>query len=163
MPQSLARNVVHLVFSTKNREPLIVPTLSDRLFGYLAASLNELDCLAISVGGMPDHVHLLFVLSKTLALSKAVEEVKKSSSKWTKENGELRFYWQSGYGAFSVSASNEEQVVAYITNQEEHHSVRTFQDDSVRFFKSTESSGTSGMFGIECLSQPFRLEYSKNH
>jgi len=129
MPQSLARNVVHLVFSTKNREPFMVPTLRDRLFRYLAATLNELNCPAISVGGVADHVHLLFVLSKTLALSKAVEEVKKSSSKWTKENGEPRFYWQSGYGAFSVSASNEEQVVAYITNQEEHHRMRTFQDE----------------------------------
>src|SRR5437868_2357860 len=84
MPQSLARNVIHLVFSTKNREPFIVPDLRDRLFAYLAGTLNELGCPAIKVGGVADHVHLLFVLSKTLALSKAVEEVKKSSSKWAK-------------------------------------------------------------------------------
>src|SRR5262249_45052162 len=83
----------------------------------------------IKVGGIEDHVHLLFVLSKTLALSKVVEEVKKSSSKWVKENGEPRFYWQSGYGAFSVSASDEESVTAYVANQEHHHRQMTFQDE----------------------------------
>jgi putative transposase len=135
MPQSLARNVIHLVFSTKNREPYIVPPLRDKLFGCLAGILKEWDCRVMSIGGMPDHVHLLFSLSKTLALSKAVEEVKKSSSKWVKENGEPHFYWQSGYGAFSVSASNEEQVIAYIINQEEHHRVRTFQDEFQMFLQ----------------------------
>ncbi|HEV3384434.1 MAG TPA: IS200/IS605 family transposase [Gemmata sp.] len=135
MPQSLARNVVHLVYSTKNREPFIVASLRDRLFAYLAGTLNELGCPAISVGGVADHVHLLFVLSKTVALSKAVEEVKKSSSKWMKENGEPRFYWQNGYGAFSVSASNEEKVTAYIANQEVHHRTKSFQDEFREFLK----------------------------
>jgi REP element-mobilizing transposase RayT len=135
MPQSLARNVIHLVFSTKNREPYIVPGLRDRLFAYLAGTLNELGCRAITVGGVADHVHLLFVLSKTLALSKAVEEVKKGSSKWAKENGEPRFYWQNGYGAFSVSPSQEEPVIAYIANQEEHHRTTTYQDEFRDFLR----------------------------
>jgi putative transposase len=134
MPQSLARNAIHLIFSTKNREPLIVPALRDGLFAYLAGSLNNMGCPTIEVGGVSDHVHLLFVQSRTLPLSKTVEEVKKkSSSKWMKENGEPRLYWQSGYGAFSVSASNEEQVIAYISKQEEHHRIRTFQDEFREF------------------------------
>jgi putative transposase len=135
MPQSLARNVIHLVFSTKHREPLIVPDLRDRLFPYLAGTLNELGCPAIKVGGVTDHVHLLFVLSKTLALSKAVEEVKKGSSKWAKENGEPRFYWQNGYGAFSVSAADEGPVAAYVANQEEHHRETTFQNEFREFLR----------------------------
>ena len=135
MPQSLARNVIHLVFSTKNREPFIVPTIREPLFKYLSGTLNNLNCPAISVGGVADHVHLLFLLSRTLALSDVVEEVKKSSSKWTKENGEPRFYWQSGYGAFSGSASNEEKVIAYINNQEEHHSKMNFKSEFRTFLR----------------------------
>ena len=129
MPQSLARIGVHLVFSTKNRESLIAPEVRPELFTYLAGTLNAIDCPAIEVGGVGDHVHLLFVLSKTLALSKAVEEVKKESSKWAKGKVHPRFYWQGGYGAFSVSASNEPQVIVYIKSQEEHHRERTFQDE----------------------------------
>jgi putative transposase len=129
MPQSLARNLIHLVFSTKNRAPLISPTIRQRLFGYLAATLNELNCSSIVVGGVADHVHLFFVLARTITLSKVVEEVKKSSSKWMKEEGEPRFYWQSGYGAFSVSTSNEQAVVDYITLQEEHHQKMSFQEE----------------------------------
>jgi REP element-mobilizing transposase RayT len=129
MPQSLARIGVHLVFSTKNREPLIAPEVRSDLFKYLAGALNASECPAIEVGGVADHVHLLFVLSKNWALSKVVEEVKKESSKWAKEKVHPRFYWQGGYGAFSVSASNEPRVVAYIRSQEEHHRERTFQDE----------------------------------
>jgi putative transposase len=135
MPQSLARNVVHLVFSTKHREPFIVPDVRDELFAYLAGTLNAIECPAIRVGGVADHVHLLFVLAKTLPLCKAVEEVKKESSKWAKERVHPNFYWQTGYGAFSVSASNEAQVTAYIENQEHHHRVRTFQDEYREFLR----------------------------
>ena len=135
MPQSLVRNVVHVVFSTKNREQFIVPAIRDRLFAYLAGTVNELGCRAIKVGGFVDHVHLLFSLSKTLTMSKAVEEIKKSSSKWMKEHGEPRCYWQGGYGAFSVSASDEADVIAYITNQEEHHTTKSFQDEFRDFLR----------------------------
>lgn len=134
MSQSLARNVIHLIFSTKNREPLITTAVRADLFAYLAGALNAIDCPAIRVGGVADHVHLLFVLSKNIALSKAVEEVKKESSKWSKERVHPQFYWQTGYGAFSVSASMEDTVAAYIENQEEHHAKRTFQDELREFF-----------------------------
>jgi REP element-mobilizing transposase RayT len=129
MPQSLAQVVVHLVFSTKHREPFIRPECRDRTFRYLAGALNELDCPVVLVGGMPDHVHLLFALSRTLAMSKVVEEVKKGSSKWAKEHVHPAFYWQSGYGIFAVSAENVPAVREYVATQEEHHRTHTFQEE----------------------------------
>jgi REP element-mobilizing transposase RayT len=129
MPQSLSRVLVHLVFSTKNREPFIKPEFRDRAFEYLGGTLNGIDCPVIAVGGVADHVHLLFVLGRTVSVSQAVEEVKKESSKWAKRNVDRRFYWQGGYGAFSVSASMVPRVVAYIAGQEVHHRRRTFQDE----------------------------------
>jgi REP element-mobilizing transposase RayT len=136
MSQSLARIGVHLVFSTKNREPLIAPGLRPDLFKYLAGALQALDCPVIEIGGVADH--LLFILSKTCALSKVVEEVKKESSKWAKQKVHPRFYWQGGYGAFSVSASNEPRVVAYIREQEEHHRERTLQDEVRELMRKTD-------------------------
>jgi putative transposase len=129
MPQSLSRILVHLVFSTKNREPFITSAHRDRTFAYLGGALNGLGCPVIAAGGMSDHVHLLLMLARTLALSKVVEEVKKESSKWAKECIHPAFYWQNGYGAFSVSPSNVPQVEAYIRNQEQHHRAMTFQDE----------------------------------
>lgn len=105
------------------------------MFAYLGGALNGIDCPVIAVGGMPDHVHMLFVLARTVALSKAVEEVKKESSKWAKVHVHPGFYWQNGYGAFSVSASRAPRVVAYIKNQQKHHTVRTFQDELRELFR----------------------------
>ena len=128
MPQSLARNLVHLVFSTKNREPFIGPEFRDRLFAYLAGALNAIRCPALAAGGVADHVHVLFLLAKTLPLCDAVEEVKTTSSRWVKGNGgPPNFYWQAGYGAFSVSPRTEARVVGYIDRQEDHHAGETFQ------------------------------------
>jgi putative transposase len=129
MPQSLARVLVHLVFSTKNREPFITQDHPERMFEYLGGTLNAIDCPVVIVGGMPDHVHLLFVQARTLSLSKVIEELKKESSKWAKETVHPDFYWQNGYGAFSVSPSAVPQVTRYIANQEKNHRVRTFQDE----------------------------------
>jgi putative transposase len=129
MAQSLSRVLIHLAFSTKNREPLIAPEHRDRLFDYLGGTLNGIKCPPVIVGGMPDHVHLLFVQAKTLSLSDIVEEVKKESSKWAKTVIHPEFYWQNGYGAFSVSPSKVTQVNDYIANQEKHHRRRGFQDE----------------------------------
>ena len=129
MPQSLSRVIVHLVFSTKNREPFILTEHRDRMFEYLGGTLNGIGCPVIRVGGMPDHVHLLFVQSRTLSMSKIVEELKKESSKWAKAHIHRGFYWQNGYGVFSVSPSNIEQVANYIVNQEAHHRPTSFQDE----------------------------------
>ena len=130
MPQSLAQIYVHLVFSTKDRESFIVPDVQPRLHAYLAGTLNAIDCLALEIGGMPDHVHLLFRLGRTITLSDMVKEAKVESSKWMKEEGGVpMFAWQAGYGAFSVSASQLEVVTEYIRHQEKHHKTRTFQDE----------------------------------
>ena len=129
MSQSLSRVLVHLVFSTKNREPFISAEHRDRVFEYLGGTLNALKCPVVIVGGMPDHVHILFVQARTLALSEVVEEIKKQSSKWAKEVIGHEFYWQNGYGAFSVSPSNVKSVTRYIANQEENHRDRDFQGE----------------------------------
>jgi REP-associated tyrosine transposase len=138
MPQSLARVLIHLIFSTRNRASLIAPPQRPRLFAYLGGTLNAIGCPTVVVGGMADHVHLLFVLGRTISLSKAVEEVKKESSKWAKETVSPGFYWQNGYGAFSVSPSNVEQVKLYIENQEEHHRRMTFQEEFREFLRRHE-------------------------
>jgi putative transposase len=129
MSQSLARVLVHLVFSTKNREPYLAEEQRQRTFAYLGGTLNGIGSPAVAIGGVADHVHVLFVLGRTMALSKAVEELKKESSKWAKDRVHSSFYWQNGYGAFSVSPSNVEQVKAYIEHQEDHHRIMTFQEE----------------------------------
>ncbi len=129
--QSLVKNLIHLVFSTKNRQLWIPREHRDVLFAYQSGIFKQWDSPAIIVGGVEDHVHALFSLSKNHALKKIVEEVKKGSSKWMKTRGpkNAHFYWQAGYGAFSVSESNIEVVRRYIENQEAHHRRRTFQDE----------------------------------
>ena len=129
MPQSLACMPIHLVFSTKNRAAFIGKKSRKEMFSYLAGTLKKIDCPSILVGGMPDHVHLLFLLARTMALSDVVEEIKKESSKWAKQHVAPDFYWQNGYGAFAVSSSMVTRVKTYIENQEEHHRTRTFQDE----------------------------------
>ena len=131
MSQSLVKNLLHLVFSTKHRMPWIPPEVRPRLYAYQAGIFKEWDSPALMIGGVDDHVHALFALSKNHALKKIVEEVKKGSSKWMKhEGGNPEIYWQNGYAAFSVSASNVEAVKRYLQNQEEHHRKMSFQDES---------------------------------
>lgn len=132
MPQSLARVVLHVIFSTKNR----VPFLQDRnqrarLHAYLAGVCQSIGCDPILINGVADHVHLLCNLSRTVTIATFVEEVKKSSSKWLKDQGPAfrDFFWQAGYGAFSVSQSNVAQVRDYVARQEEHHSTISYQDE----------------------------------
>jgi len=131
MSQSLARIHLHLVFSTKDRAPLIIDKIRDPLHRYMATVLKNLGCHANLINSVEDHVHLLFELGRTAAVSKVVEDVKKSSSKWikTQSDGAGEFAWQNGYGAFSVSHSNIEAVKNYIAGQGEHHRKRTFQEE----------------------------------
>ena len=131
MPQSLSQLYVHLIFSTKHREPTLLSPVREALHAYLAAVLHNQDSPALKVGGMSNHVHALFRLSKNLALAKIVEEVKTSSSKWLKTQGRAlaNFHWQSGYGAFSVSESSVARVRTYIERQQEHHRKITFQEE----------------------------------
>ena len=135
MPQSLARLHIHLIFSTKNRENLITDVVRSPLHAYMATVLQNLGCHPVLINSVGDHVHLLFDLARTVAVSQAVEDVKKSSSKWIKTQGPGfgGFAWQSGYGAFAVSESNTEAVRKYIANQEEHHRRKTFQEEYREF------------------------------
>jgi REP element-mobilizing transposase RayT len=137
MPQSLARILVHLIFSTKNREPFLSLDLRAELHPYLSAVLDNDGCPSLQVGGVEDHVHLLFGLSRTLTIAQVVENVKTSSSKWIKTQGASlgQFYWQAGYGAFSVSQSNAASVVRYIQNQAEHHRRESFQEEYRKFLQ----------------------------
>ena len=132
MPQSLAAIYLHLIWSTKDRMPLLVPAVRPRLFEYMGVIFRDLNCPAITMNAVDDHIHVLCRLSRTLEVADLFEEVKGSSSKWhkTSDGGALRqFAWQSGYGAFSVSASHVDEVIAYIARQEEHHRQRSFQEE----------------------------------
>ncbi len=137
MGQSLVKNYVHIVFSTKHRQPLIHPPVESELHSYLGGICNKLDCQVIQVGGYTEHIHILCMLSKKVALMKLVEEIKSHSSKWIKSKGyEYRnLYWQDGYGAFSVKPSEIDTVIAYIANQHEHHRKKTFQEEYRMYLK----------------------------
>lgn len=137
MPQSIAYNYLHITFSTKYREPLIDEAIEEELFKYIGGICKNLECNPIKVGGYRDHIHILCVLSRKIALMKLLEEVKSHSSKWIKTKGDQykNFYWQRGYGSFSVNPAQIDVVVRYIENQAEHHKKKTFQEEYVAFLK----------------------------
>ena len=136
MPQSLSQVYVHLVFSTKDRAGLIPANIQTRLHAYVAGTLNAIGCPAVQVGGMPDHIHILFRLSRTVTISDVVKNAKVESSKWMKDECAVSdFAWQAGYAAFSVSASNVDEVTRYIQRQAEHHRVKSFQDEFRRLLE----------------------------
>ena len=135
MPQSLGRVIIHFVFSTKNREPWLDAEARPRVHAYLATICRDLGGEAFRVGGVADHVHILTTLPRTLSQADMVEALKKTSSKWIKGVAPKfgNFYWQRGYGAFSVSPSQLEAVLEYIGTQEEHHRNRSFQEEYREF------------------------------
>jgi REP element-mobilizing transposase RayT len=137
MPQSLASILVHVVFSTKHRQPLIKPEIEDELFAYMSSIWRAHESPVLAINGAEDHVHSLVSLSRKVALSDVLEEVKKSSSKWIKTKGPeyKNFYWQNGYGAFSIGQSGVEALKKYIAIQKEHHTKQTFQDEFRAFLK----------------------------
>ena len=130
MPQSLVQVYLHIVFSTKERRPLLQEKdLRDRTHAYLAKICHNQGSPSLKVGGVEDHVHILCRLAKVKSISYLLQELKRESSKFVKElDPALKiFYWQSGYGAFSVSSSEVSDVIAYIENQEEHHKHESFK------------------------------------
>ena len=131
MPQSLAVVLIHLVYSTKNRQPFLTPEIDPELYAYQGAIFREMDCPALIINGTADHVHALFSLARTRTICDLVEEVKKRSSKWlkTKEAALATFQWQAGYGAFSIGQSGVPALRQYIANQKEHHRLQSFQDE----------------------------------
>ncbi len=133
MPQSLAKLIVHIVYSTKHRKPwLIDPDLRAELYAYNATILKEeVDSPALLINGVEDHIHILCLLSRKFAAMDVIKISKTESSKWIKKQGTALsdFQWQAGYGIFSVSQSNVEQVKRYIAKQGEHHKRMSFQDE----------------------------------
>ena len=131
MPQSLSKVIVHIVFSTKDREPWLDENVRPRMHAYLATICRDLGAEFVHVGGVADHVHIITTLPRTLSQAQLIEHTKKTSSKWIKAiNTRYRgFSWQRGYGAFSASPSQLETVVQYVDSQLEHHRTRTFQEE----------------------------------
>ncbi len=126
----------HIVFSTKERRPLIADAWRDRLFEYLGGTVNGLKGFSQGVGGTSDHVHLLVGLKSTHCLADFMRELKKASSIWIHETIGLKtFSWQEGYSAFTVSATARDQVKQYIANQAEHHRVKTFREELEELLK----------------------------
>ena len=137
MGQSLVQNYIHIIFSTKHRQPLITGAVEQELHAYLGGICNRLECQVIKVGGYVDHIHILCKLSKKITLIKLIEEVKSHSSKWIKTKGDEfeNFYWQDGDGAFSVNPAEVDVVINYIAKQKEHHSKKTFKEEYTAFLK----------------------------
>jgi REP element-mobilizing transposase RayT len=131
MPQSRSSVLIHLVFSTKNRQPLITYAIESELVKVLAVELHNMGCPSLAIKGTSDHIHILFALSRTMSIANVVKSIKGSSSHWIKpRSSELRgFEWQAGYGAFSIGRSQVERVRRYITRQKVHHRKISFQDE----------------------------------
>jgi putative transposase len=147
VPQSLVKNLIHLVFSTRNREPVLPEVLRDPQCAYAAGVLRDLDSLAIAINAWRNHVHVLFTLSKNQPLSQVVMEVKRATSKWLKTKGAefTNFHWQAGYGAFSIGQSGLAEATAYIAHQPEHHRRKTFEEE------------------LRALLKLYQLEFDERH
>jgi putative transposase len=136
MPSTHLSIHLHLIFSTKNREPFIVEDWSHRLHAFLGGAVRTAQCVPEAIGGMEDHVHLLIGIRSTLRLSDIMRDIKQASSRWVHETVYLRsFAWQDGYAAFSVSTSQLSAVKAYLRNQAAHHRKRTFQEEYLDLLK----------------------------
>ena len=138
MPQSLSSVLIHLIFSTKNREPFITTAIETELHPYMAKIFRALKSPSLTIDGTADHIHALFALSRVIKIADLVQEVKTESSKWIKTKGpEFRdFHWQAGYGAFSIGQSHVLTLKRYIARQKLHHQRVTFQDEYRKFLKN---------------------------
>jgi len=140
MGLSLVKNHMHITFSTKNRIQNLYSPVADELHAYLGGICNNLECPTVCVGGHFDHVHILCMLSKKIALMDLLNSIKSSSSKWIKTKGDpfRNFQWQSGYGAFCVEQQNVEKIKKYIQHQHEHHKTKTFKEEYLEILKEYE-------------------------
>jgi putative transposase len=136
--QTCGNVVVHLIFSTKERKPVIAPDVRSDLFAYLGGIVRELRGTALIVNGTCDHVHMLIRIRPAYSIAEIARIVKTNSSGWLRKKGHKEFAWQSGYGVFSVSESNIPAVTKYIATQEEHHRRRSFQEELVAFLKKNK-------------------------
>jgi len=135
--QSLSNVLLHIIFSTKNRQLFIDDDIIPELYAYIISISASKGSYAHKIGGMSDHIHLLITLPRILSICDLLEELKKNSSKWIKLKGKKykNFAWQKGYGVFSVSESQHNAVAKYIMNQREHHKTKSFQDEYREFLK----------------------------
>ena len=164
MAQSLSKVVLHIIFSTKDRESWLDSDVRPRMHAYVATVCRDFGAELVRVGGMADHVHIVTTLPRTLSQAQMIERIKKVSSKWIKTlDARYRdFFWQRGYGAFSVSPSQLEVVLQYVDAQQEHHRTRSFQEEYRELCAGTALISTSGMFGIE--RQPLtELRFQRLH
>ncbi|HET6142084.1 MAG TPA: IS200/IS605 family transposase [Candidatus Acidoferrales bacterium] len=140
MPQSLAKNLIHLVFSTKNRDPILTEPIRTPLCNYASAVMRDLESHVIAINAWNNHVHILFTLSRNHSLARVVMEVKRATSKWIKTQGRgfAKFHWQNGYGAFLIGQSRVEEVTKYISIQAEHHQIRSFEGELRSFLNKYE-------------------------
>jgi REP element-mobilizing transposase RayT len=134
MSHSYSNNYVHVIYSTKDRQPLIPPEFENRLYSFIAAIAREHKIPLLAAGGMPDHSHLLFLLPSTLSLAKTINTFKANSSRFMGQQG-FAFQWQNGYGAFSVSSSQLDKVTTYIRSQREHHRKMSFEQEFLALLK----------------------------
>ena len=134
MPHTFSQNVVHVVFSTKDRAKLIPKNFQARMWAYVAGICKKHEIFVHAIGGTEDHIHLLIQIPPTMALAKAVNTLKSNSSHWANDEGH-KFAWQQGYAAFSVSASNVPAVVRYIRSQEAHHKKMSFDSEFLALLK----------------------------
>jgi putative transposase len=127
----------HIVFSTKDRLPLLIPQIQERVYKYMGGIVRDLDGTVLAAGGIADHVHLLCRLRTSVSLAEVMRQIKGSSSRWINEELKpgLKFAWQSGYSAFAVSQSHVKQVERYIAGQEEHHRKRGFKEEMIDFLE----------------------------
>jgi putative transposase len=137
MPQSLSKVIIHIIFSTKDREKCLDRDVRARMQAYVATICRDLNGEVLRVGGVADHLHIVTTLPPTLSQATMVETVKKTSSKWIKslDSKYRQFHRQRGYGAFSVSPSQVNAVLKYVENQEEHHRTHSFQEEYRAFLR----------------------------
>jgi REP element-mobilizing transposase RayT len=137
MAQSLAFVLVHVIFSTKDRRPVLGESIRPELYAYLATVARNMKCECFRIGGVSDHVHLAVRLARDVDIASLVRELKTASSQWLKTKSPVfrHFEWQRGYGAFSVGPADLDALVAYVDGQEAHHRKVTFQDELRAFLK----------------------------
>jgi putative transposase len=140
MAQTLTSCLIHFIFSTKNRTPIIMPEVEPDLFAYIGGITRALESPLLAANGTADHVHLLISMDKKMSMSDLMENVKKDSSKWIKDRGREfeEFHWQDGYAGFSIGKSMQDKVEKYIANQKKHHRRDGFKEELLKLLKKYE-------------------------
>lgn len=137
MAQSLSKLYLHIIFHVKNSSPIINIDEEKELYAYIGSIIKDNESIPIVINGVQDHIHILCIMSKNIALAKLVEEIKRHSSRWikTKSSYYSSFGWQGGYAGFSVSPALHDKTKGYIQKQKEHHKKMTFKEEYLLFLK----------------------------